>query len=278
MSAKKLAASLVVLTCVLSANASDRKGEAWSEVVSVDELQWGYLNPARGSKGPAAADLWGDRTQDTASGILLKFPQGFESPPHIHNVTYRGVVILGALHNDDPAANKTWMPTGSFWVQPAGGVHITAANGDENIAFIEIDRGPYRVQPTTDAFDAGQAPVNVDVSNIAWSSLSKANTADDTGAEIAHLWGEHAAGEPSGVMLKLPAGFRGEILATGEKWRAVVIQGSPSYQGEIGPQDLPPGSYFGSSAEFRHRLAANKEEPVTLYVSSNGLLQVRSSQ
>lgn len=34
------------------------------------------------------------------------------------------------------------MPLGSFWTQPSGEVHITAAKGEENIAYVEIDSGP----------------------------------------------------------------------------------------------------------------------------------------
>ncbi|WP_411184826.1 hypothetical protein [Photobacterium rosenbergii] len=29
-------------------------------------MEWGYLNPLRGALSPGAADLWGDRTEDTA--------------------------------------------------------------------------------------------------------------------------------------------------------------------------------------------------------------------
>ena len=35
------------------------------------------------------------------------------------------------------------MPAGSFWTQPAGEVHITSARGQETIAYVEIDEGPY---------------------------------------------------------------------------------------------------------------------------------------
>ena len=58
---------------------------------------------------------------------------GFSSPPHIHNVTYRAMVIKGLVHNDDPEAENMWMPPGSFWTQPAGEAHITSAKGEENI-------------------------------------------------------------------------------------------------------------------------------------------------
>lgn len=94
------------------------------------ELNWGYLNPLRGKNSPGAANLWGDRTKDTATGMLVRFNKGFVSPPHIHNISYRGIVIEGLMHNDDPSAEKMWMLAGSFWTQPAGENHITAANGE----------------------------------------------------------------------------------------------------------------------------------------------------
>ena len=163
---RSTAGALLVFSLAFTARAEIP--EARSEVVSVDDVAWGYLNPARGDKGPRAADLWGDRTKNTAAGILLQFPEGFSSPPHIHNITYRGVVIQGELHNDDPEAEIMWLPAGSFWTQPAGEAHVTAANGKSNIAYIEINSGPYLVQPTERAFDNGERPMNVDPSHIVW--------------------------------------------------------------------------------------------------------------
>ena len=58
--------------------------------------------------------------------------------------------------------------TGSFWTQPKGEVHITAAKGTTNVAYIEIEEGPYLVLPTEEAFDSGERPINVDASNIVW--------------------------------------------------------------------------------------------------------------
>jgi hypothetical protein len=109
------------------------------EITRFADIEWGYLNPARGDAGPRAATLWGDRTANVASGFLVKFKDGFSSPPHIHNVTYRGVVISGLVHNDDPKAENMWLPAGSFWTQPAGESHITAAIGKNNIAFYKDD-------------------------------------------------------------------------------------------------------------------------------------------
>ena len=129
-----------------------------SKVVAANDIKWGYLNSLRGDKSPGAADLWGNRTTDTATGMLVRFKKGFESPPHIHNITYRGIVIEGLMHNDDPNAAKMWMPAGSFWTQPAGEDHTTAANTETNLIYLEIDSGPYLVKPSKEKFDNGERP------------------------------------------------------------------------------------------------------------------------
>ena len=117
-----------------------------NRVLLSSEIVWEKLNPARGDKSPQAGTIWGDRKGIQATGFLAKFVDGFSSPPHIHNVTYRAVVIKGLVHNDDPEAEHMWMKPGSFWTQPRGEVHITAAKGEENIALVEIDSGPYLVK------------------------------------------------------------------------------------------------------------------------------------
>ena len=50
------------------------------------------------------------------------------------------------------------MPTGSFWTQPAGEDHTTAANADTNLIYLEIDSGPYLVKPSSYKFDNGERP------------------------------------------------------------------------------------------------------------------------
>ena len=84
------------------------------------EIEWEKLNPARGDQSPQAGTIWGDRKGMVATGFLAKFVDGFSSPPHIHNVTYRAVVIKGLVHNDAPEAENMWMKPGSIWPQPVG--------------------------------------------------------------------------------------------------------------------------------------------------------------
>ena len=102
---------------------------AQAETVSRTSVEFQPLNPARGDASPKAGVLWGDIRENQSTGSIIEFVDGFSSPPHIHNVTYRGVVISGFVHNDDPNASEQWMGPGSFWIQPAGAPHITAASG-----------------------------------------------------------------------------------------------------------------------------------------------------
>lgn len=268
--------SILILLATLvavPAGGAPALGESTVEVVPATRLHWGYLNPARGDKGPAAADLWGDRTKDTASGILLEFPEGFTSPPHIHNISYRGVVISGQLHNDDPGAESMWMPVGSFWSQPAGEFHITAARGSRNIAYIEIDSGPYLVQPVENAFDNGERPVNLEATNIAWLDESRARGMA-AGVEISYLWRRTGEADEAGALLKIPGDFEGVIRVPGGSFRAVVISGAVQYGG-AGGTDLPPGSYFGSTGGVEHEVAAGGNEDLVLYVRSTDVVSVQ---
>lgn len=264
---------------------SSQNIESTSEILLRSEVEWSPLNPARGDASPKAGTLWGDRTDSGASGFLVKFEKGFSSPPHIHNVTYKGVVISGLVHNDDPNAENMWMPVGSFWTQPAGEAHITSAEGKANVAYIEIEEGPYLVLPEEEAFDNGERPVNLDASNVIWLDASNINwinlagmTAFEDEPEIAFLWGQPQDGELNGTLIKLPAGFTGEIRSYGSIFRAVVIQGQPQYQvsGETESKILAPGSYFGSKGKSVYQISSKAEEESIIYVRTEGKFDIIS--
>ncbi|QIE59118.1 DUF4437 domain-containing protein [Rasiella rasia] len=244
-----------------------------NEVVTVQDVAWGWLNPLRGDKSPAAGKLWGDRTDTLASGFLVKFKKGFSSPPHIHNVTYRGVVITGLLHNDDENAEEMWLPAGSFWQQPAGEAHITAALSNNNMAYIEIQEGPYLVKPTEEAFDNGERPVNVDSSNIVWLNASDITwVTDKSNVQTAFLWGSHAKGDLNASMLKLPVGFNGQIQNLSPNFRAVVIQGTLEHQVSDNKNihTLEAGSYFGAAQNSTHKISVKNNQEVLVYIRTNG--------
>ncbi|OIQ28486.1 MAG: hypothetical protein BM564_08775 [Bacteroidetes bacterium MedPE-SWsnd-G2] len=245
-----------------------------NKVVLSSEIVWEKLNPDRGALSPQAGTIWGDRNDSVPTGFLAKFVDGFSSPPHIHNVTYRAVVISGLIHNDDPNAEQMWMKPGSFWTQPVGEPHITAAKGEENIALVEIDYGPYLVKPLTEAFDDGERPVNIDGSNVVWLNSDKCNWVNpDSKAELSFLWRNK---EYNGLFIKLPKGYDGVIESNGMVLHAVVIQGGLDYKM---PQNkdvkgLDVGSYFGSSDRAFHSIVTNSDVETILYVRTNGKVKV----
>lgn len=275
-----LAIPMLGVAALVSAQMTSKQKSAEPSVVTDAEVQWGSLNPARGDKAPKAANLWGDRTKEEATGFLVEFRDGFSSPPHIHNVTYRGVVLEGLVHNDDPNAEKMWMPPGSFWTQPAGEVHITAAKG-KSLAYIEIDSGPYLVQPKEEAFDKGERPVNIDASNIVWLNASESEWIDnesEKSAQVSYLWGSPNNGESYGAFIKLPAAYQGVISSSGSEFRAVVIKGSLDYQrGASGEQkELSARNYFGATAVVDHQVQAKEE--TLIYVRSNAAFELSSAK
>ncbi|TDF38545.1 DUF4437 domain-containing protein [Alteromonadaceae bacterium M269] len=248
-----------------------------STVKPASNLKWGALNPLRGDKSPRAANIWGDRTLNEPTGMLVKFEEGFSSPPHIHNILYRGVVIEGLMHNDTPESSEMWMPTSSFWTQPAGANHITAAASKKNLIYLEIDSGPYLVKPSHDKFENGEKPINLHRSNLVWLSDESLAPVNFQGAELATLWGRISHGVLGGSLLKLPAGFDGNITIDTDEFKAIVISGRVIYKSlELAqPMPLMPGSYFSSTEKFTHKLTS--EEEAIIYIRSNGVYEVSPS-
>ena len=287
----------IAFACIVTACASlqaasnsfaqEAATEPTKEVVLASEVEWTYLNPARGDLAPMAGTLWGDRNGNESTGFLLKPKDGFQSPPHIHNISYRGVVISGLIHNDDPDAEFMWMPAGSFWTQPKGQVHITAAKGADTLAYIEIEKGPYLVLPSKEAFLSRERPVNLDKSNIVWLDASNITWIDQSempasanGPKVAFLWGNPQDDQLNGTLVKLPAGYTGKIHSHGSTFRAVVIQGQPQYQmsGETDVKTLVPGSYFSSKGETVHQISSKAGEESIVYVRTNGKFEVIPAQ
>lgn len=265
---KTTAAALLLITGSLLAGCTTTESVETKEqnvkITMASEVDWTHLNPKRGDLAPKAGTLWGDRNGTEPTGFLLKPPSNFESPPHIHNVSYRGVVIEGVIHNDDPNAAEMWMPPGSFWTQPKGEVHITAAEGQTSLAYIEIEKGPYLVLPEEDHFDSGERPVNVDEQNIVWLNASDITWVDEDGAQLAFLWGDTDG--LNGTFIKLPAGFEGTIKSKGSTFRAVLIKGRLEYELDEDKQ-LLPGSGIEAFGPVDHEVEADEE--TVLYVRTD---------
>ncbi|MEM9628778.1 MAG: DUF4437 domain-containing protein [Pseudomonadota bacterium] len=276
--------SSLVLAFAAAALSSMPAASQSNEIVTRADVEFIALNPLRGDLSPKSGKLWGDIREDVSAGSLVTFLDGFQSPPHIHNITYRAVVISGEIHNDDPDAAKFWMEPGSFWTQPAGEVHITAAQGESPTIFLEILSGPYLVQPAEEEFDIGERPINIEARNIVWLDAADAawvSQSDDagSGAEMAFLWGKVQDDEKNGTFIKLPSGYNGEIRSDAPLLRAVTIQGKSTVQmfGEAEVHSLDPGSYFSSKGEAAHKVTCESGEDCILYMHTEGKYQLVSS-
>ena len=166
------------------------------------------------------------------------------------------------------------MRPGSFWTQPAGGVHITAAKGGNSLAYIEVEDA-FGVLPSEKAFQSEAKPINVDISNIVWINLSGMPTSSDD-PKIAFLWGDPINNGMHGTLVKLPAGFTGTIHSYAATFRAVVIQGQLQYQvpNENDVKTLEPGSYFSAKGTSVHRVSSDTNEVSVIYVRTNGKFEV----
>lgn len=269
---KKL--GVVVLVGMISACSSNQyieHDESDVKIVLRSEVDWQHLNPARADKAPKAGTLWGNRNENLATGFLLKPKDGFESPPHIHNISYRGIVIKGLIHNDDPNATTMWMPAGSYWTQPKGETHITAAKGEDSLAYIEIEQGPYLVKPTTQSFDSGERPVNVDESNLVWLGKDQIDWLSlKNDVQVSYLWGQPTTNSVNGRLVKLPAGFKGKLKTESTEFRVVIIQGFLDLKLKNQEVVLEPGSYFSSTGKAEHELINYDANDVILYIRTRG--------
>ncbi|MDJ0974226.1 MAG: DUF4437 domain-containing protein [Planctomycetota bacterium] len=246
-------------------------------VLKAAEVEWQMLNPLRGDKSPRAGTLWGDRGKPVPCGFLVKFVDGFSSPPHIHPVTYRGVVVSGEVHNDVPEAETVWLPPGTFWTQPAGEVHITSAQGSENVAYIEIERGPYLVHPAKEAFERPYAPVKMTPASMSWTDPAGASSSEG-GPKVCTLPGNPDDDQLRRALVKLPGGFKGTVESDGADLHVVVIEGTPEHhvRDKTEAEALPAGSYFGSTGKVAHRVTCASGGTCLLYVRTDGTFEVKA--
>jgi anti-sigma factor ChrR (cupin superfamily) len=75
--------------------------------------------------GPQLGDLWGDFSKG-AHGSLLRLPQGFVSPSHLHTGDYDAVVIEGTVSNVEAGKKAIPLGPGSYFVQKGKVNHVTS--------------------------------------------------------------------------------------------------------------------------------------------------------
>ncbi|MEM6954783.1 MAG: DUF4437 domain-containing protein [Myxococcota bacterium] len=231
-------------------------------VLAYEDVAFTALNPARGDASPMAGTIWGDRNGTAPTAFLFHPVDGFSSPPHIHNVSYRAIVIRGLVHNAHPDAEEQWMPAGSFWTQPQGAVHITAARGEDILALVEIDEGPYLVRPVDQAYETGERAVNVDADAIPWTVRER------TQLRFAELWGEPFSDAPGGMLVEVPSGLEASSTST-SPLRAVLVAGTIDH---LGTMLVAGSSLFAEAAPIS--VACTSDVACVLYLRSRGALSI----
>jgi hypothetical protein len=267
-----------LIIAVIITNQTNAQEPSETVVVKRSDVKFIPLNPLRGKSGPQSGKLWGNIRKDRSSGSIVRFADGFQSPPHIHNITYRAVVIEGMVHNDDPSAAKMWMGPGSFWTQPLGEKHITAAKGENTLIFLEILSGPYLVKPAKEAFDAGERPINIEASNIIWLTHDDTSWIKGEGPKLAYLWGRTAGNQKNGTFITLPANYQGRLTTSAPLLRAVTIKGETKLKpsGEAKSVSLQPGSTFSSKGKAEHGLACWSVTPCMIYFHTEGRYSLKA--
>ena len=158
----------------------------------------------------------------------------------------------------------------------------TSTNAREFSASWAPVAGLYDVLPVENASNNEAKATSIHASNVVWVEPDGMPTLAN-GPKVAVLWGNLNDDQPSGTLVKLPAGFIGMMRGHGSTFHAVAVEGRPEYQepGKNDVTDLEPGSYFSSKGESMHQVSCEEEGDCILYVRSGGsstsLRHVRSS-
>jgi len=127
---------------------------------TADELKWG---PAPSGLPPGAklAVVSGDPSKAGLPFTMrVKFPDGYQVPPHWHptdeNVTViQGTVNIGAGDKFDQSASKA-LPAGSFALMPKNMHHFAWASGETIVQIHGV--GPFAINYVNPADDPRKKP------------------------------------------------------------------------------------------------------------------------
>ena len=127
-----------------------------------------------------------------------------------------------------------------------------------------------------DAFQTAEVPINIDASNLVWCDFGDPSSE----AKLAYLWGTPEKENLNGTLLKVPRGTSVVVSSRNADFRAIVIQGQPDYRkpdtGET--LTLEPGSFFMANAAAKHRVTADDQSDLILYIRSNGNFELPSKK
>jgi len=152
---RRFMACLGFLFVVLTVPGSAQQGQPAGHAILADaDLKWGAAPPAL-PKGASLAVVTGDPGQPGPFTIRIRFPAGYQVPPHWHptdeHVTVlSGTVAFGMGDKVDPAAMKE-LTAGGFARMPAEMRHYVTAKTEATLQVHGV--GPFTLNYVNPADD-----------------------------------------------------------------------------------------------------------------------------
>jgi quercetin dioxygenase-like cupin family protein len=139
--------AIILATCVITGTSTSiASAQSEHSTVTPREVKWGTAPPSIPA-GAQAAVLYGDPGKEGMFAFRLKFPKGYQLPPHTHPKPEIVTVISGTMHlgmgtNVDPSKAQA-LPAGSFFAVSPGMEHYGSFN-EETIVQIN-STGPWGI-------------------------------------------------------------------------------------------------------------------------------------
>lgn len=123
-------------------------------MVAADAVKWGPGPPAL-PPGAQGAALDGDPGKSGLFVVRVKFPDGYQVPPHSHSADEHVVVVSGtlmaALGDKVNPSDMHALKTGGYAKMPAGANHYVRAKGETVVQITGM--GPFEVKYVNPADD-----------------------------------------------------------------------------------------------------------------------------
>ena len=150
----RFAFAVLAATIMTIAHAPMAAAQSAHNTVTPQEVKWGPAPPSL-RPGAQAAMLYGDANKEGLFAMRLKFPKGYQIPPHTHPKPEIVTVISGTKHlGMGRTADKSKaqaLPVGSFFALEPGMEHYGSFDED---TIVQINStGPWGISYVNPADD-----------------------------------------------------------------------------------------------------------------------------
>ena len=129
----KHSGAVLAFAAALAAGAPPASAADDHKVLMPQDIKWSPGPPSL-PKGAEMAVLFGDPGKDGLFAMRLKFPSGYQIPPHSHPkpevvTVISGTFRIGMGESAEPSKAQA-LPAGGLFAFPAGMTHFASAEGD----------------------------------------------------------------------------------------------------------------------------------------------------